>query len=487
MLNLEKKPGQYLYAQVIDLINGNIESGTLKPGDRLPSLRRMSRTAGVSVPTVRQAYIELERQRRVESKPQSGFYVRRQVRNEIVQPSPGVAPNPGPMRCRPLMERVYDGVFNSELVPLGVANPTMARPATKALNRAMKRALGNADESALNYASSLGAPRLRQQIAWHYFDTLGAHVDPESICITNGGQEALLLALKAVTQPGDIVAVESPTYHGILELVDSLGLLAIDVPTCPEEGVITRQLCDVLDRHDVRACVFSTTVNNPLGVTMPDKDRLRLAQILDAHDITLIEDDVYGDLRFDGQRPQPVQFLETDIDVITVGSFSKTVAPGYRIGWILSNRRQDEIHRLKRAFSLNSAYIQQVTLADFMASGDYARHLKALRPVLKQNCERMSALIAQHFPSETRVSQPLGGAVLWLELPPGVDGERLFDDALSAGISIAPGRIFTPCGCYENFVRLSFGHQWCEKTEEAVAWLGQRVATLADVGRSKRA
>jgi DNA-binding transcriptional MocR family regulator len=465
MISLAKQPGTYLYIQVIDVISENIDSGTLKPGDRLPSLRQMSKATGVSIPTVRQAYIELERQRRVESRPQSGFYVRHQARNDLVRPSPGVAPDPGPMKCRSLLERVYDGVYDPELVPLGVANPTMAKPATKALNRAMKRALGSSDDTVLNYAPSLGATRLRQQIAWHYFDTMGARVDPDSICITNGGQEALLLALKAITQPGDIVAVESPTYHGILELIDTLGLLAVDVPTCPEEGVMTQRLSEVLDRHDVRACVFSTTLNNPLGVTMPDDDRLRLARILAERDIPLIEDDVYGDLRFYGQRPAPVQFLGTGTDAVTVGSFSKTVAPGYRVGWIVSNHRREEIHRLKRAFSLNSGYIQQETLADFIAAGDYARHLKALRPVLKRNCERMSALIAQHFPTATRVSQPLGGAVLWLELPGEVRGERLFEDALAAGISTAPGRIYTPCGCYENFIRLSFGHRWSDETE----------------------
>jgi len=475
MLNLEKQPGSFLYTQVIDVINKNIESGLLKPGDRLPSLRRMSKTAGVSVPTVRQAYVELERQRRVESRPQSGFYVRHQARNDLVRPSPGVDPDPGPMKCRSLLERVYDGVYDPRLVPLGVANPTMAKPATKALNRAMKRALGGADDSVLNYAPSLGAARLRQQIAWHYFDTIGARVDPDAICITNGGQEALLLGLKAVTKPGDIVAVESPTYHGILELIDSLGLLAVDVPTCPEEGVMTGRLSEVLDRHDVRACVFSTTLNNPLGVTMPDEDRKRLALILAEREIPLIEDDVYGDLRFDGRRPTPVQFLDTGADVVTVGSFSKTVAPGYRVGWIVTNHRQQAIHRLKRAFSLNSGYIQQETLADFMAAGDYVRHLNALRPVLKRNCERMSALIGQHFPPATRVSQPLGGSVLWLELPGDAKGETLFEDALAAGISTAPGRIYTPCGCYENFVRLSFGHRWSEETEKALVWLGRRV------------
>jgi DNA-binding transcriptional MocR family regulator len=479
MLDLDKQAGDYLYRQVIDLIVENIDSGTLRPGDRLPSLRRMSKNAGVSVPTVRQAYVELERQRKVESRPKSGFYVRNQLRNDIVRPSPGVAPDPGPLQCRSLMERVYEGIYNPELVPLGVANPTMARPAAKALNRAMKRMLGSTDEAVLSYATSHGALRLRRQIAWHYFDTLGARVDPESICITNGGQEGLLLALKAVTEPGDIVAVESPTYHGILELIDSLGLLAVDVSTCPEEGVMTQRLTEVLDRHDVKVCVFSTTLNNPLGVTMPDEDRRRLADILADRGIPLIEDDVYGELRFDGVRPTPVQFLERGVDVITVGSFSKTVAPGYRTGWVVSSARHDEILRLKRSFSITSGFVQQLTLADFMASGDYARHLYALRPVLKRNCERMSALVGQHFPAETRVSQPVGGSVLWLELPQDVSGERLFDDALGAGISINPGPIYTPCGCYENFIRLSFGHRWDKRTEDAVRWLGRRVGEMA--------
>ncbi|MCG8370570.1 MAG: PLP-dependent aminotransferase family protein, partial [Proteobacteria bacterium] len=365
--------------------------------------------------------------------------------------------------------------------------PTMARPATAALNRAMKRVMSTGDDSMLDYATSLGHPGLRRQIAWHYFDTIGAQVDPESICVTNGGQEALLLAMKAVTRPGDIVAVESPTYHGILELADTLGLLAIDVDTCPEEGVMTDRLAATLDRHDVKACVFSTTLNNPLGVSMPGEDRKRLVRILAERDVALIEDDVYGDLRFDGRRPTPAQFLDGDARVVTVGSFSKTVAPGYRVGWVISGGDRDEIHRLKRSFSISTAYLQQATLADFMASGDYARHLKALRPVLKRNCERMSALIAQHFPPDTRVSKPVGGAVLWLELPQSVRGERLFDEAMAGGISINPGPIYTPCGCYRNFIRLSYGHRWSNETEKAIEWLGRRVRDLAARNGKKRA
>jgi DNA-binding transcriptional MocR family regulator len=469
----------FLYRQVIDLISENIDTGALRPGDRLPSLRRMSRTAGVSVPTVRQAYVELERQRRIESRPQSGFYVRHVATNPLVHPAPSSDGEPVCLSCRPLMERVYDGINDPQLVPLGIANPCMARPAAKSLHRAMKRVMARAEERSLGYATTLGEPTLRRQIAYHYLDTAGAQVDPDTIVITNGGQEALLLALRAVAAPGDVIAVETPTYHGLLELIDSLGMLAIEVQTCPEEGVELDELRETLREHPVKACMFSTTLSNPLGVTMPEAKRRELVEILAASGTVLIEDDVYGDLRFDGVRPTPAQFLRGGARVITCGSFSKTAAPGYRIGWILAQHKLDEVTRLKRAFSCSSGFLQQLTLADFLASGDYARHMNALRPVLQRNSERMSALIGELFPADTRVSRPAGGSVLWLELPERVDSERLFDEAIEAGISITPGQIFSPSNRYANFVRLSFGHPWDDRTETAMQWLGRRVTGLA--------
>jgi DNA-binding transcriptional MocR family regulator len=478
MLSIDKQDDTYLYRQVIDLIRENISSGTLRPGDRLPSLRRMSQSAGVSIPTVRQAYIELERQRRIESRPQSGFYVRHRSSNPIVKPAPSSDGEPVCLNCRPLMVRVYEGINHPDLVPLGIANPCMAKPAAKTLHRTMKRVMARAEERSLGYASTLGEATLRRQIAYHYLDSAGVQTEPENIAITNGGQEALLLALKAVASPGDVIAVETPTYHGMLELIDSLGMLAVEVETCPEEGVVLDELRRTLEQYPVKACMFSTTLSNPLGVTMPEQDRRRLVELIDEFDTVLIEDDVYGDLRFDGVRPVPAQFLCNSGRIITCGSFSKTAAPGYRIGWVLTSHFIDEIIRLKRAFSCSSGLLQQLTLADFLASGNYARHLKTLRPVLRRNAERMSAMIADHFPAETRTSRPVGGSVLWLELPGNVDASQLFDDAIGAGISIAPGQIFSPADRYGNFVRLSFGHPWTERTENAVRWLGERVASL---------
>ena len=212
---------------------------------------------------------------------------------------------------------------------------------------------------------------------------------------------------------------------------------------------------------------------------MPERDRRKLVEILEEFDTVLIEDDVYGDLRFDGIRPVPAQFLSNSTRIITCGSFSKTAAPGYRIGWVVTDHFMEGITRLKRAFSCSSGLLQQLTLADFLASGNYSRHLKTLRPVLKCNAERMSAMVAEHFPADTRTSKPVGGSVLWLELPGGIDSEQLFDDAIEAGISIAPGQIFSPSNRYSNFVRLSYGHPWNERTENAVRWLGQRVGELA--------
>lgn len=481
MLAVDKESSDYLYRQVVDLISDNIESGALMPGDRLPSLRRMSHRIGVSIPTVRQAYVELERQRRVQSRPQSGFYVRGLPTNELVRPSPAFrrSARPIPVIGRSLMDRVYDGLYTPGVVPFGIANPCMVKPAAKALHRTMKRIMARAQERSLAYAPTLGEAGLRRQIAYRYLDTVGGKIDPDNICITNGGQEALLLALQAVAGKGDVIAVESPTYHGLLELIDSLGMLAIEVETCPEEGISLSALRKTLEAHPVKACMFATTLSNPLGVSMPEEMRQELVEMLEAHGVVLIEDDVYGDLLFDGHRPKPAEFYSRSGSVLTCGSFSKTIAPGYRIGWLIAGQYIDQIVQLKRSFSCSSGLLQQLTLSEFLATGDYDRYLKTLRPELQRNAERMSAMVAQHFPRETRTSKPVGGSVIWLELPEKVDSEMLFDLAIEAGISIAPGLIFSPCNRYRNFIRLSFGHPWSRQIEEGIEWLGRKVAAIA--------
>lgn len=477
MLAVDKSGEEFLYQQVIDLIGDMIHGGTLRPGDRLPSLRRLSEQVGVSIPTVKQAYMELERQGRVVARPQSGFYVQVGNRNRLVKSTCKTC-EPVQVRCRSLVERVYEGIHRKGVIPLGIANPTMARPAAKGLHRTMKRVMARAEERSLSYAPTTGDPGLKRQLAYRLLE-MGGRVDPGDIIITNGGQEALALALRAVASAGDVIAVESPTYHGTLELIESQGMLAVEIETCAEAGVVLPTLAKALDRHPIKACVFSSVLNNPLGSATDDQHRQDLVEMLEARNVVLIEDDVYGELLFDGSQPKPAQVFSRKGLVLTCSSFSKTAAPGYRIGWLLPGKFEEQAHRIKRAWSCSSGLLQQLTLAEFLATGDYDRHLKLLRPVLRTNSERMSALVSRCFPESTRISHPQGGSVLWLQLPKGVDSVHLFDRALEVGISTAPGPIFSPAGRYRNCLRLSYGHPWSPQLEQAIETLGQLTHELA--------
>ncbi len=477
MIAVDKEASSYLYLQVIDLISEQIENGTLRPGDRLPSLRRLSSKLDVSIPTVRQAYLELERQGRLEARPKSGYFVHAKRLNPLVSIKCRDC-SPQEVRCQNLIDRVYASIHRPGLLPLGIANPSMASPATKTLHRAMKRIMARAEARSLGYAPFYGEPGLCRQIAYRYLNQ-GGSVDPNEVLITNGGQEALALALQSVAQPGDVIAVESPTYYGILELIESLGMLALEIETCPLEGVMLSRLTKALKTHHITACLFSSSISNPLGYLSDDPYRQELVNLLESHDVPLIEDDVYGELYFDGPRPKPAQFFSRQGMVLTVGSFSKTVAPGYRIGWLLPGRYTDQARKLKRALSCSSGLLQQLTLAEFMAAHDYDRHLNRLRPILKQNAERMVACVEQHFPPETGVSRPRGGGVLWLEMPESVDSESLFDAAMEQCISIVPGDIFSAGPRYGNFIRVSFGHPWSEAIENGIAALGRLVSRQA--------
>lgn len=474
MLSVDRQQQAFLYRQVLELITDQVESGALRAGERLPSLRRMSEQLEVSVPTVRQAYLELEAQGRIEARPKSGYFVRPQRRTPLVAVKSREC-QPVSVRCLSVLDRVIEAIHRPGTLPLGIANPCMALPATRSLHRAMKRVMARTEDRGLNYAPINGEPGLRHQLAYRYLDQGGA-VDPEEIIVTNGGQEALALALQAVAASGDVVAVESPTYMGLLELIESLDMRALEIETCPVEGVNLDALERALRQHPVKVCMFASSINNPLGCASSDEHRRKLVALLEEHDIPLIEDDVYGELQFEGPRSKPAQFFSRKGQVLTAGSFSKTAAPGYRVGWLLPGRFHEKALKLKRALSCSSGLLPQLTLAEFIATGDYDRHLNKLRPVLAQNSARMTAAIERHFPDGTRISRPQGGSVSWVELPPAVNSRRLFEQALDAGISLMPGTVFAARERYRNFIRLSFGHPWDEDMEKGLERLGRLIA-----------
>ncbi|TQV85102.1 PLP-dependent aminotransferase family protein [Aliikangiella coralliicola] len=481
---IQKGSDHFLYQQVIDLIQAMQTSGTLRPGDKLPSLRKLSSQLNVSIPTVKQAYVELERLGKVDARPKSGYYLR-SARMGIASPKrPTFVRRPVEVRCQTLIEEAYEAVHSPNMMPLGVSHPVMASPPDKALARIMRRVLAQAGPKAMAYGPMDGYAPLKRQIAQRYLEQ-GVEARQEDIIITNGAQEALAIAIQCTAKAGDIVAVESPTYFGILELIENLGMMALEIPTCSLDGICLDDLQESLDAHDVKACIFSSLINNPTGSCMPERKRQRLVEIIESRNIPLIEDDVYGELHFCDEEVLPLQAYSKKGLVITCSSFSKTAAPSYRIGWMLSSRYEQKAKGFKRALSCSSSLLNQWVLTEYVRSGDFDRNIKRLRQVLRQNKERILSLIEQYFPEKTCVSNPQGGGVVWVELPPGCDSTEWFRLAVSESISITPGVLFSATGKYKRCARISYGLPWCQTVESAVKKLGELSYSLLNKKMSK--
>ena len=474
---VERETEDFLYQQVINLIRDMKTRQTLRPGDKLPSLRGLADKLNVSVPTVKQGYQELERLGDIEARPKSGYYLKAASSEHHPPKRIRLARQPVKVKRQSLIEQVYDAIHTPGVLPLGIANPVAAFPSDKTLARTMRRVMAMAGTQAISYGPMDGFAPLKRQLAFRYLD-FGLKVDPDDLVITNGAQEALAIALQCVAKAGDVIAVESPCYFGILELIESLGMMAYEIPVCPEDGIWIEDLEKAIEQQSITACVFSTAISNPMGSCMPDANRKKVVEILEQKNIPLIEDDVYSDLYFTDKRCIPAQGYSKKGLVITCASFSKTAAPGYRVGWMITSRYNDSARRYKRALSCSSSLINQWTLSEFIASGDYDRNMVKLRRTLCCNKERMISSIKRYFPNEIRVSDPQGGGVLWIELPGGCDTVTLFHQALSKNISIAPGAIFSPTNKYSRCFRISFGLQWSNELDMAIKTLGELTKQL---------
>ena len=469
---INKKSESFLYQQVVSLIQQMKTEGTLKPGDKLPSLRNLSTKLNISIPTVKQAYIELERLGFITARPKSGYYLNA-VLSELNQPRMSrLANRPVTVNCQTLIEEVYQVAHTPGMVSLGVANPASAYPSDKALGRLMRRAITRAGDKVNRYAPVLGYEELRRQIAYRHLD-FGLHVDPDHVLITNGAQEALTIALQCVAKPGDVIAVESPAYFGLLELIENLGMMALEIPACSNTGLCLDDLQMALENNDVKACMFSTAINNPLGSYMNDERRQRMVEIVESFNIPLIEDDVYGELYFHGERPKPASHWSKKGLVLTCSSFSKTASPSYRVGWLITEKFINPAERFKRAMSCSCSLLNQWVMTDFISSGAYDRNVSQLRNVLRINKERMASLMLKAFPEGTCISDPQGASVFWVQFPNRLDTTKLFHVAAEKNISIAPGRIFSASKKFKNFARISYGEPWSERIEEAIAELGK--------------
>ncbi len=472
----------FLYEKVAAELTGQIRRGTLRPGDRVPSVRQVRQQYDVSLSTAVQALSLLERRGLVEARPQSGFYVLAQLAEEFVlsEQETGAAASAKPnhvMTCE-LIGEVVAAARDPKSLPLGAATIGADLLPGSQLYRAMNWAMRELGADGLMYEMPPGNAELRRQIA-RLGAAAGLRVGPEAIVITSGSMEALSLSLRSVTRPGDVVAIDSPIFYGILELVAALGLKTAEIPVHPVTGMDLTHLRDVMNKRRIAAVLSIPNFNNPLGSKMPDTAKEELVAMLAKADVPLIEDDIYGDLQHDGLRPLAAKAFDKKGLVLHCSSYSKTISPGIRVGWVMPGRFQAAVERLKFVNTIASATVAQAAIAHFLERGGYERHLKRLRPELSTRIQLYALAIQKYFPAGTKVSCPTGGFVLWVQMPPGCDARKLYERARAHGIGVIPGPAFSSeVGNFATCLRLSCGAPLNKVIDAALKKLGHEAEKI---------
>lgn len=468
-----------LYEQLANSIAQSIQEGVLCRGDKLPSVRQASLKRNVSASTVFQAYYLLEARGLIIARERSGYYV--------AGGASGISPSPEPLSevnkestqvdVSELVFEVLESIRARNIVPLGSAFPSPLLFPMSKLARTMASSVKVMDPWQSVDNLSLGDASLRRQIALRYMID-GLNVSTDEIVVTNGALEALNLCLMAVTRPGDAVIIESPTFYAALQSIERIGLRAVEVPSHPRDGINLKAMEWALIHHKPKACWLMTNFQNPLGSLLSNAKKEALVALLSQYQVPLIEDDVYGELYFAEKRPAPAKAFDTEGLVMHCSSFSKCLAPGYRVGWVATGRYAKAIERLKLTTTLSASVPAQAALAQYLQKGGYDKHLRNLRHTLLVNQIKFIETIERYFPKGTRLTPPQGGYFLWLKLPDGVNALEVHRIALANGISIAPGPIFSAQKGFADYIRLNYGHIWDARTEASLSTLGAIVENL---------
>ncbi|HEY5672878.1 MAG TPA: PLP-dependent aminotransferase family protein [Malonomonas sp.] len=456
-----------------------VASKALLPGEKLPSLRQLSNQLKVSISTISQAYLELEKRGILEARERSGFYLSAsamQLPQPASRPRPALVPTVS--KRRDLIQKVLEALGNRELLPFGVVCPAEELLPAKILARITAATLRSNPTQMLDYAPVNGNLELRQQNARRAMEA-GISVSPDEVLITSGAMEGVSIALRALTRPGDNVLIQSPSYFCFLQLLENCGLRAIEIPSA-SGGIDPRDVQKAIEQFDIRAAILVPNFNNPDGSLTSDAAKQQIVALLAERNIPLVEDDVYGDLYFGEQRPTTCKSFDRQGNVLLCSSYSKTITPGYRVGWMIPGRHYAKVLDIKTSTNICSAAPTQLAIATFLREGYYERHLRRLRNAVKQQMEALLLSLHRHFPADTRASFPEGGAAIWVELPRQIDAVDYFYQARQLGIGLAPGTIFSTQDKYNNFIRLSCTGIWNAQLEQGVAQLGQLAKQLVD-------
>lgn len=466
-----------LYQRIAHQLAEDIRQGVYRPGERVPSVRKMSMQLNVSHATVLQAYANLEDQGMIRARPQSGFYVHHTP--ALTAPTPDIAQveRPTLVTRSSIINQVLSESRRDGLIPLGAAVPHVDYLPARALHQQLAKVTRFQSQRAFSYMFSPGYEPLRRQVAIRMRDA-GVVVGPEEVVITHGCVDALQMSLRVLTKPGDLIAAESPSYYGLLQLADLLGLKVIEIPCDPDTGLSLEALQLAASQWPIKALVLTARLSNPLGGSIPDARQKQLLKMAANFDIQIVEDDIYGELLFDVGSIRALKSNDAEGRVIYCSSFSKTISPGVRIGWIIPGRFQEEIQRLQTFSTHSACSVTQMAVSAYLENGGYDRHLRYIRHEYRKNISAVQLAVQRYFPEGTQMTRPTGGFILWVSLPARVNTKELHVQALERGISIAPGLIFSNTEQFNHCVRLNCGLPWSAEAERALKTLGELAGAL---------
>lgn len=464
----------FLYERIADALERSIRQGTLKEGDKLPSVRFSSKQRGVSPSTIFQAYYLLEAKGLIEARSKSGYYVKFEPQRPS-RPSylaeQSHQPTLKQIDTAHIVAEMEELRDSHSILRLSSAYPPAALLPTAKIQKAIVEATRSNKESLLPYALPQGNKALRSIIGKQILEW-GDYYAPDEMLITTGCMEALNLCLRAVTKAGDIIAVDQLTYFGIVQMVENMGLQVISIPIHYENGLDIDFLEKALSSFPVKACLSVTNFNNPTGTLIPTKQKKRLVSLLNRYQVPLVEDDIYGDLYFGATRPSTCKQFDEEGWVMYCSSFSKTLAPGFRVGYCLPGRFLNAVVQQKRIQSISTDSLAQLALLHFLQKGRYGYYLRNLRTAFHKQALQYAKAIRAYFPTEVRFVMPTGGMVLWLSFPLTFDGYQLFKEAKQHDIGISPGQVFAIEGSFKNYIRLSFSHPFDDKVVAGLKQLG---------------
>jgi len=462
---------ELLYQQIANDLEHQIKNSVLKVGDKLPSLRTICAERGVSLSSGSQAYLELESRGLIESRPRSGYFVSFAHNRFLAVPSTS---QPKLAHSSEDPEEIINTVStNAQRATIFLSSgvPALSLLPVAKLNKGMIQAIRSLPDSGINY-ERYGNPKLKQQIARRAL-LWGGRLREEEIITTSGCMDAISFCILSLAKKGDTIAVESPTYFGILQLAKNMGLHVIELPTNPITGVELDALEKAMKKNKIKLCLLVSNFNNPLGSMMPDAHKKEAVRLSEKYNVPLIEDDLYGDLYFGDHRPRTCKSYDESGMVLWCGSFSKTLAAGYRVGWVAPGKFLEKIKRLKHYHSISCNAIAHQTIANFLENDRYENHLRKLRQTLYRNTLQFHRLIGDYFPEGTRVSRPTGGFHLWVELKKRTDTVELYNKVIQHKISFTPGKMYTLRNQYNNCLRLSTGLILNDKVEGALKLVGR--------------